>query len=652
MGGYLETWAAPTFLRIYGREASNRREPALSRAIGVMKSELTLAFNEIVEHSNLKREIILDALENAMVTAYRKAVNASAAQHVVAKVDPQTGQIRVYAEKEVVEKVLEPKTEVSLEAAHEVDAEAKVGDMVTVESTPRDFGRIAAQSAKQVILQRLREAERESQYQEYAQREGDIINGTVQSVSAQSVTLGLGRTEAILPRNQMVPGERYHAHQKVRAFVLEVRKTTRGPQIIVSRSHKNMLRRLLEYEVPEIYNGTVEIKSIAREAGHRSKVAVAARQEGIDPVGACVGMRGVRIQSIVKELNDEKIDVIEWSTDSAIYIAKALSPARVTGVYLNDDPLAGRTALVIVPDDQLSLAIGREGQNARLAAKLTGWRIDIKSLTEAAAEAFQKAQQEPRLADVVASNAEMVTNAGVVVAKKAEGKPITPEEFTLLSKIVELVEKFNAQGRLKERAAKEEQVAAIKASIPAPARKMPLRETPLPENLVRLLTDAEFATVGDVLEQLAIDEKRLLDIEGLGPKALEELKAALGSLTFPEPQPEPQPQAEPQPSAEVAAVTAAPPAEAGAEVVAPEGAEGVAAEAVPGAPEAVEVGEAVGAPGEKDEGEEEEEVDELGKKKKKSKKKGATEVTFDEELGVYITRKKRKPGRIKDFFEE
>jgi len=651
MGGYLETWAAPTFLRIYGREVSSRREPGLSRAIGIMKSELTLAFNEIVEHSNLKREIILDALENAMVTAYRKAVNASAAQHVVAKVDPQTGQIRVYAEKEVVDKVLEPNTEVSLEAAHQVDAEAKVGDMVTVESTPRDFGRIAAQSAKQVILQRLREAERESQYQEYAQREGDIINGTVQSVSAQSVTLGLGRTEAILPRNQMVPGERYHAHQKVRAFVLEVRKTTRGPQIIVSRSHKNMLRRLLEYEVPEIYSGTVEIKSIAREAGHRSKVAVAARQEGIDPVGACVGMRGVRIQSIVKELNDEKIDVIEWNTDSAIYISKALSPARVTGVHLNDDPLAGRTALVIVPDDQLSLAIGREGQNARLAAKLTGWRIDIKSLTEAAAEAFQKTQQEPRLADVVASNAEMVNNAGVVVAKKAEGKPITPEEFTLLSKVVELVEKFNAQARLKERAAKEEQVAAIKASIPAPARKMLLREAQLPENLVRLLTEAEFATVGDVLEQLAIDEKRLLDIEGLGPKALEELKAALSSLTFPEPQPEPEPQAEPQPSAE-AALTAAPPAEAGAEVAAPEAAEGAAAEAAPATGEAVEVGEGVEAPGEKDEGEEEEEVDELGKKKKKSKKKGATEVTFDEELGVYITRKKRKPGRIKDFFEE
>ncbi len=618
-----------------------------------MKSELTLAFNEIVEHSNLKREIILDALENAMVTAYRKSVNASAAQHVVAKVDPQTGQIRVFAEKEVVEKVLEPNTEVSVEAARLVDAEAKVGDMVTVESTPRDFGRIAAQSAKQVILQRLREAERESQYQEYAQREGDIINGTVQSVSAQSVTLGLGRTEAILPRNQMVPGERYHAHQKVRAFVLEVRKTTRGPQIIVSRSHKNMLRRLLEYEVPEIYNGTVEIKSIAREAGHRSKVAVAARQEGIDPVGACVGMRGVRIQSIVKELNDEKIDVIEWNTDSALYIAKALSPARVTAVYLNDDPLAGRTALVIVPDDQLSLAIGREGQNARLAAKLTGWRIDIKSLSEAAAEAFQKLQAEPR-PEAATANADLVAAAGVVVAKKAEGKPITPEEFTLLSKLVELVEKFNAQGRLKERAAKEEQAAAIRASIPARARKMPLREAPLPENLTRLLTEAEFKTVGDVLEQLAIDEKRLLDIEGLGPKALDEIKSIVGGMTFPEPEPEPEPQPEPAAAAEAEVPAAGAEGVAEAVVAAPEGAPIVVGTVTEEEGEEGEEGEETEGEKDEEEGGEEGETDEAGRKKgkKKTKKKGTTEVTFDEELGVYITRKKRKPGRIKGFFEE
>src|SRR5712692_9849296 len=432
-----------------------------------MKSEFALAFNEIAEHSKLKREIILDALENAMVTAYRKAVNASAAQHVVVKVDPATGGIKVYAEKEVVDEVQEPNTEVTLQVAREVDPEAQLGDMVTVESTPRNFGRIAAQAAKQVILQRIREAERESQYQEYVQREGDIVNGTVQSVSAQGVTLGLGRTEATLPRNQMVPAERYHAHEKVRAYVLEVRKTTRGPQIIVSRSHKNMLRRLLEYEVPEIYNGAVEIKSIAREPGQRSKVAVAALQEGVDPVGACVGMRGVRIQSIVRELNDEKIDVIEWNPDQAVFIAKALSPARVTSVYLDDDPLAGRTAMVVVPDDQLSLAIGREGQNARLAAKLTGWRIDIKSLTEAATDAYRKLRELPAFAETATAHPEITGPAETILAKKAEGKPIPPEEYQLLSKMVELVEKRVAKGRQEERAAKVEKVAAIKATIPA-----------------------------------------------------------------------------------------------------------------------------------------------------------------------------------------
>jgi transcription termination/antitermination protein NusA len=602
-----------------------------------MKSEFTLAFNEIAEHSKLKREVILDALENAMVTAYRKAVNASAAQHVVAKIDPTTGGIRVFAEKEVVDKVQEPNTEVSLKDAHEVDPEAKVGDMVTVESTPKDFGRIAAQAAKQVILQRIREAERESQYQEYVQREGDIVNGTVQAVSSQSVTLGLGRTEAILPRTQMVPGERYHPHEKVRAYVLEVRKTTRGPQIIVSRSHKNMLRRLLEYEVPEIYNGAVEIKSIAREPGHRSKVAVAAMQEGVDPVGACVGMRGVRIQSIVKELHDEKIDVIEWNPDQANFIAKSLSPARVTAVYLDDDPISGRTAMVVVPDDQLSLAIGREGQNARLAAKLTGWRIDIKSQSEAASEAYQKLRNDPKFAEVAETNADMLNAIQTVLGKKAEGKPITPEEYQLLGKAIELVEKKVAKGRQEERAAKVEKVAAIKASIPPVARKMPLSEAHLPDRIYRLLDEADFKNVGEVLEQMALDEDRILGLEGFGPKIMDELKTTLAGLTYPEPEPEPVAEL---PKAEVTTVEAAP--------------EGATAEAMATAPaegEAVApVGEGVVVEEEGGEDKDMAEVEDDKKGKKKSKKKGTLEITFDEDLGVYVTRKKRKPGRVKDMF--
>jgi len=333
-----------------------------------MKSEFILAFNEIAETRKLPRDVILEALRAALVSAYRRAVNIGSAQAVEARIDERTGNPSIWAEKEVVDESPNDLTEVSLDEARKLYPNAQLGDLVFAECTPpANFGRIAAQTAKQVILQRMREAEREAQYAEYQERVGDLVTGTVQSNAGGVVTIGLGRTEAILPRNQQVPGERYRTHDKVRAYVMEVKKTSRGPQIVVSRTHRNMLRRLLEYEVPEIYNGSVDVKSIAREPGARSKVAVAALQEGADPVGACVGMRGVRIQSIVKELNGEKIDVIEWNSDQSVFISKALSPARVSLVFLDDDPDEGRTAIVVVPDDQLSLAIGREGQNARLA---------------------------------------------------------------------------------------------------------------------------------------------------------------------------------------------------------------------------------------------------------------------------------------------
>jgi N utilization substance protein A len=510
-----------------------------------------------------------------------------------------------------------------------------------VESTPKDFGRIAAQAAKQVIVQRLREAERESQYQEYASREGDIVNGTVQAVGSQSITIGLGRTEATLPRNQTMPGERYYAHQKVRAFVLEVRKTTRGPQIILSRTHKNMLRRLLEYEVPEIYNGAVEIKSIAREPGHRSKVAVFARQEGVDPVGACVGMRGVRIQSIVKELNDEKIDVIEWNPEQALFIQKSLSPARVTAVYLDDDPIAGRTAMVVVPDDQLSLAIGREGQNARLAAKLTSWRIDIKSLTEAANDAASKLKSEEQYSDLAAHNAEMLKTAEAVLQRKAEGRPIAPEEYTLLGKLVEMVERKIAKGRQEQRAVKLQQAAAIRAAIPAAARRMLLAELAVDDPIKRILTEADYKTVGDVMEMLALDENRLLKTEGFNAKHLETVKQAIGAIEFPA-EPEPEPAAE-QP--------------AEAEAVAGEPASEAVAEPAAGEAEVVAEGEATPVVSAEDEEEDfeskddEDDDDDSGKKKggkKKGKKRPAVEITYDEELGVYIKQKKRKASRADD----
>ncbi len=296
-----------------------------------------LAFNQICSERNLPKEVVLEALNTALVSAYRRDVNASSAQNITAVIDGQTGLAHIYAEKEVTDQVTDWRTEVTLDEARQVVPDAKIGDMIMVESTPEGFGRIAAQTAKQVILQRIREAERDAQYNLYAEREGEIINGVVQSMGQMGITLNLGRTEALLPKKEQVPGERYQLHQRLRAYVVEVKKSTRGPQIVVSRSHKNMLRRLLELEVPEIYNGTVEIKSIAREAGARSKIAVAAIQPGIDPVGACVGMRGVRIQSIVSELGGEKIDVIEWNADPALYIQKALSPARVLTVHPEDD---------------------------------------------------------------------------------------------------------------------------------------------------------------------------------------------------------------------------------------------------------------------------------------------------------------------------
>ena len=366
-----------------------------------MKNEFILAFNEVLEEKQLPKEIILKALESAMVSAYRRAVNASNAQQVEAKIDLETGKVTIFAEKEVVESVQDERTEVTLAEAQRYNPEAELGSMVIVESTPRDFGRVAAQTARQVIQQRIRDAERQAQLAFYEKQLGEIVSGIIQAVNSQGLTIGLEmRAEGTMPRKEMIPGERFRIHDRVRALIAEVKDSPRGPQIILSRTHRNFLRRLLENEVPEIYHGIVEIRSIAREPGERAKVAVSATQPGIDPVGACVGIRGVRIQAIVRELHDEKIDVIEWNPDPALYIAKAISPARVRGVYLNEKTTGGKTATVVVPEDQLSLAIGRDGQNARLAAKLTGWRIDIKSLPEAAGDALGHLQTDLAYASI------------------------------------------------------------------------------------------------------------------------------------------------------------------------------------------------------------------------------------------------------------
>ena len=494
-----------------------------------MKSEFLLAFNEICDSRGLSKDVVLEAIETALVSAFRRNIGVSNNQNITAKIDPLTGSATICAEKEVVDSVQDDRTEVTLRKARRIAGdEVSLGDLVMVDSTPEDFGRIAAQTAKQVILQRIREAERDQLFEDFSGREGEIVNGTVQSVTPQGVTLGLGRTEALLPRNQQVPGERYYPHDKVRAYVLEVRRSSRGPQIVVSRSHRNMLRRMLELEVPEIYNGLVEIKSVAREAGQRSKVAVAALQEGVDPVGACVGMRGVRIQSIVRELNDEKIDVIEWNADSRIFIAKSLSPARVSQVYLHPDSPSGKTATVIVADDQLSLAIGREGQNARLAAKLTGWRIDIKSLTETAAEALTK-RDNSLVTDVFARETVLLDQVRLILSKKEAERPITAEDFHNLNRFIEMVEgRFAAQAEAEQKAEEK-----ARRSMPSLFWQMPVSLLELTDEVESLLVEHGLTTVGHVMSLLAVDPAKLQERAALGADALAQIQEQTALTEFP-----------------------------------------------------------------------------------------------------------------------
>lgn len=499
-----------------------------------MKNEFELAFNEVVEQKRLPKDVILEALNAAMVSAYRRSKNASNAQHIEAEIDTETGRVSIFAEKEVVEVVEDERTEVSLEDARKVDADSEIGGMVVVETTPRNFGRVAAQTARQVIQQRIREAEREAQFEYYSKQIGEIISGVVQSTHAGGVTLGMDmKAEGIMPRNQQIRGERFRVHDRVRALLLEIKSTPRGPQIILSRAHSNFLRRLLENEVPEVYHGLVEIRSISREPGHRSKVAVSALQAGVDPVGACVGIRGVRIQAIVRELNDEKIDVIEWNPDATLYIAKSLSPARVAGVYLKDLANEAKTATVVVPEDQLSLAIGRDGQNARLAAKLTSWRIDIKSLPEAATDALYKLQKIPSYAEIAEGEAEICPQVEIILAKKTEGRPITPEEYRVLTQFVDRVEKgINKQYKV-ERDAEQERIQEVRSTIPDPAFKMPLEKFEVADRVYAVISEAGFQTVGDLMLQWKLDSDEILALKGMGPKGMKVLEGALDSVTYP-----------------------------------------------------------------------------------------------------------------------
>jgi N utilization substance protein A len=591
-----------------------------------VNKEFISAINQVCHERQLSKDVVLEAIEAALISAYKR--NFGAAQTITAKIDPETGIAMIFVEKEVVGEVIDNKSELTLEEARRYNHEATIGDVVHIETTPADFGRIAAQTAKQVILQRIREAERDSLYNSYAEREGEIINGTVQSIEPHQVTLSLGKVEAILPRSEQIPTERYSIGQRLRAYVSEVQKTSRGPTIIVSRTHRNMLRRLLELEVPEIYNGTVEIKSIAREAGYRSKVAVAALQEGVDPVGSCVGMRGVRIQSIVNELNGEKIDVVQWSPDVATFIANGLSPAKVLNVILQDDN-NGRTAAVVVPDKQLSLAIGKEGQNARLAAKLTGWRIDIKSATEAAEEALRKAfEQEP--VRQATTQARDILSIAEEILKEKEGVALSDGELQALSQAIQVVDQAEAALEM-ERASAQAQ-AKTEAAEPEP--------TSTEAETVDLLAKAEAL--------LAAKDKMHEEAQVEPEEAVAEEEMAVETPTS---------------EVALAEVIEAEPVEIG-ESVAPEVVEVAAdaredfveAEAVPEVKIEPELPKQEPEPDlylEWVEGDEEEDEDVTKRRqaKKKSRRK-KRQLVFDEDLGEVVSRQQRKPGRQREDWEE
>lgn len=348
-----------------------------------MNADLLSALNDLEREKGIDKEILFQAIESALISAYRR--NFGSAQNVRVRIDRESGATQVWAQKTVVPVVTDHRLEVGLDEAREIQPGSLEGDVLEFEVTPKNFGRIAAQTAKQVIVQRIREAERGMIYEEYSGREGDIVSGMVQRIERGLIYIDLGRTEALMLPNEQVPGEMLRPHDRVKLYVVEVKKTTKGPQVYVSRSHPGLIKRLFELEVPEIHDGTVEIKGIAREAGARTKIAVWAENPDVDPVGSCVGSKGQRVQAIVNELRGEKLDIIAWDPDPAVLVANALSPAHVTEVHIDPEK---RSARVIVPDNQLSLGIGKEGQNARLAAKLTGWRVDLKSESQVNQESW------------------------------------------------------------------------------------------------------------------------------------------------------------------------------------------------------------------------------------------------------------------------
>ena len=481
-----------------------------------MKSDFLIALTQLTAERHLPREQVLGAIEVALASAYKKD-NPASGQNISVTLNPNTGEVSVFALKTVVETVEDPDKEVTVADAQFIKRGAELGDEVAAaEPLPHNASRIAAQTAKQVVLQRLREAERDLLYQEFQQHEGDIVSGVVeQAEPGRTITLDLGRAQAVLPFEEQAPNDRYRKGQRAKVYLVSVRSTPKGPEILVSRSHKNMLKRLFEIEVPEVYNGVVEIKAIAREAGYRSKVAVSATQAGIDPVGSCIGIRGNRIQSIVNELQGEKIDIVSWDEDHRTFITNALSPSEPVHVELLE---TDQTAIVVVPDRQLSLAIGKEGQNTRLAARLTGWRLDIKGMTE-----WEEIKESTQTLSDEAEDSENVTTIDSDDAANAvdEAIAIVEEAGVIVEEISEVVEEVSA---IAEEPVEEppETIAFTEATSVAQNQANDVDEDSILEALIReeehqepsVVADEPLATEGISVEDLSeftLDDVELAD---------------------------------------------------------------------------------------------------------------------------------------------
>jgi len=342
-----------------------------------MNLEFIQALDDIEKDKGISKEVLIDAIKTALVSAYKKDFGSK--DNVRVDISPDAGEVKVFSKKEVVDEVENENSQISLQEADQIDSKFDIGDIVEIEVTPSNFGRIAAQTAKQVVMQRIREAERDVIYDQYKEKEDELITGTIQRFHNDNILIDMGKTEALLPPSEQIAGERYEVGNRIKLYVVEVSSTNKGPRILVSRTHPGLLKRLFEIEVPEIFQGLVEIKAVAREAGQRSKMAVASTDKQVDPVGACVGPKGMRVQAVVEQLNNEKIDIVKWDESPEAFVANALNPAEVLEVNINK---SDKIAEVVVPDFQLSLAIGKEGQNVRLAAKLTGWKIDVQSIEE------------------------------------------------------------------------------------------------------------------------------------------------------------------------------------------------------------------------------------------------------------------------------